>query len=288
MRLAGLHCAVLLAVAGCGAGQGVPPKARPLPLHESQWTWLDARCSDGALQLGSLGLERTLTVEVTEGALRLTHESQLVTERCRVLDVWSAAPGTSAELWSFVPEASVTLPAEVECGPAETESTDGTLRLHGDVLEIVMRRSAWCRGFDARFTYRRSQPTPLTPEGLAARYVAHWNRGDAAAIAHLFIEQGSLIEPFTRTADGRYARLTGRQAVQSWLARAFASSRWQAMRLLSVERSGGEGQWRFDWEYIDDRLAAPLRGRNLLVVAGGEIYETEVQLVTDPEMRVAR
>jgi hypothetical protein len=247
---------------------------------------LDATCSDGSLELGSLGLERTLTIEVVQGALRLTHESELLTEGCHVVDVWSANPGQSADLWRFVPEVAVTLPADAECGPAEREPMDGTLHLNGDVLELVTRRSAWCRGFDARFTYRRSEPVPLSAEGLAERYVAHWNRGDAAAIGRLFVEQGSLVEPFTRTADGRYARHAGRAAVQAWHARAFASAGWQAMRLLSVQRAGAEGQWAFDWEYLDDRLASPLRGRNLFVVAGGEIFESELQLRNDPQPRV--
>ncbi len=287
MKRALFQCATLATLAACGAGQaGAPGSAhRPAPLHESRWAWLDATCSDGSLELGSLGLERTLTIEVVEGALRLTHESELVTEGCHVVDVWSANPGQSAELWRFVPEVAVTLPPDAECGPAELEPMDGTLRLNGDVLEIVTRRSAWCRGFDARFTYRRSEPLPLSAEGLAERYVAHWNRGDAVAIGRLFVEQGSLVEPFTRTADGRYARHAGREAVQAWHARAFASAGWQAMRLLSVERAGSAGQWAFDWEYLDDRLASPLRGRNLFVVAGGEIFESEVQLLNDPQPR---
>lgn len=277
----------LFALAGCGAAAVGPTSHRPPPLHESRWTWLDATCSDGSLELGSLGLERTLTIEVAEGALRLTHESELLTEGCRVLDVWSATPGQSAELWRFVPEVAVTLPADAECGPAELEPTDGALHLSGDVLEIVTRRSAWCRGFDARFTYRRSEPSPSSAAGLAARYVAHWNRGDAAAIGRLFVAEGSLVEPFTRTTDGRYARHAGRAEVQAWHARAFASASWEAMRLLAVERAGGEGRWAFEWEYLDDRLATPLRGRNLFVVAGGEIYEAEVQLLADPHPRVA-
>ena len=210
MKRAFFHCATLATLAACGAGQaGAPGSAHPpAPLHESRWAWLDATCSDGSLELGSLGLERTLTIEVVEGALRLTHESELVTEGCHVVDVWSANPGQSAELWRFVPE--VALPPDAECGPAELQPMDGTLRLNGDVLEIVTRRSAWCRGFDARFTYRRSEPVPLSAEALAERYVAHWNRGDAAAIGRLFVEQGSLVEPFTRTGDGRYARHAGR------------------------------------------------------------------------------
>jgi hypothetical protein len=33
---------------------------------------------------------------------------------------------------------------------------------------------------------------------------------------------------------------------------------------------------------MDPHLSEPIVGRNLFVVAGGEIYETEIQLVSDP------
>jgi hypothetical protein len=33
---------------------------------------------------------------------------------------------------------------------------------------------------------------------------------------------------------------------------------------------------------MDPGLEAPLHGRNLFVIAGGEIYEAELQLVDDP------
>jgi hypothetical protein len=252
-------------------------------LAGSRWVWLDAECSDGALELGSVGLERTLGVEISpRGVVQLTFDSELAASGCSATSVWSVTPTQRAARWRFAPEAVVALPPDGRCGADEREATEGTLRMLGDVLEVVVYRSQWCRGFDARFLYRRSTPDQLTPRALAARYIAHWNRGDAAAVAQLFVDDGALIEPFTRTDDGNYARHQGRAEVQAWLDRAFASSPWLALRLLSFEPGAGPGQWIATWDYMDANLATPLRGRNLFVIAGGEIFETELQLVAEP------
>lgn len=278
--------ALLLFACGCASAPKSPwelnGKARG-GLSGSHWVWLDAECSDGALELGSVGLERTLAIDITgQGVVQLTFDSQLATAGCSATSVWTVNPTQRSARWRFVPEALVALPPGGQCGAEERAPTDGTLRLLGDVLEVVIYRSQWCRGFDARFLYRRSTPEQLEPRALAARYVAHWNRGDAAAVAQLFVDDGALIEPFSRTDDGNYARHQGRAEVQAWLERAFASSPWQALRLLSFEPGSDEGQWIATWDYMDANLASPLRGRNLFVMAGGEIYETELQLVADP------
>jgi hypothetical protein len=257
-------------------------------LAGSRWVWLDAECSDGALELGSVGLEPTLGVEISpQGVVQLTFDSELAAAGCSATSVWTVTPTQRAARWRFTPEALVALPPDGRCGAEEREATEGTLRMLDDVLEVVVYRSQWCRGFDARFVYRRSTPDQLAPRALAARYIAHWNRGDAAAVAQLFVDDGALIEPFTRTDDGNYARHEGRAQVQAWLERAFASSPWLALRLLSFEAGADEGQWIATWDYMDANLAAPLRGRNLFVIAGGEIFETELQLVADPLPKAA-
>lgn len=281
-----LVCAAC-ALAGCASSDPNPWAAATAHqrggLAGSRWVWVDASCSDGALELGSVGLERTLGIEIDrQGAVQLTFDSQLAAQGCSATSVWTVTPLPRSARWRFSPEALVVLPPGGSCGAEERAATEGTLRMLGDLLEVVVYRSQWCRGFDARFLYRRSAPEQLTPRGIAARYIANWNRGDAAAVAQLFVDDGALIEPFTRTDDGNYARHQGRAAVQAWLTQAFASSPWLALRLLSFEPGSGEGQWVATWDYMDANLQQPLRGRNLFVMAGGEIFETELQLIGDP------
>ena len=56
------------------------------------------------------------------------------------------------------------------------------------------------------------------------------------------------------------------------------------MRLLAIEPGTTEGHFTAEWEYMDPLLSEPLRGRNLFVLAGGEIYEAELQLLGDPSV----
>jgi hypothetical protein len=264
-------------------------------LQGARFVWVEAECSDGPLELGQLGFERELAVEVGRDTLLLTFDTAVVTAGCRSTSVVSvkAAPdadttqGGPTELYRYTPESVVTLPAGTSCGAVETSPALGTLRLAGDQLELVTQGSPWCRGFDARFVYRRSEPKPLLPEQVAARYVAHFDRGDARSVAALFEAAGSLVEPFTRTDDGNYERHEGRAAVQAWLVRSFASTPWHAMRLLALVPGSSSDQLIADWEYMDANLAEPLRGRNLFVIAAGEIYESEIQLTSDPKPAAA-
>src|SRR5690349_18659853 len=216
----------LLAVCWLGCASGVQPK----PTTESRaslvgrWEWVDAECSDGALQLGSVGLERTLDIaHDPRGDLLFTYDNRVTTEGCERTSVWRVAYAKAGR-FSFEPQAFVSLPDGRACGADEREATDGTLRSTGDMLEVVAARSPWCRGFDARFVYRRGPAPRLSPTEIAVRYVAHWNRGDAASVAELFADEGSLVEPFTRTDDGNYARHQGRDQVRAWLERASSST----------------------------------------------------------------
>jgi hypothetical protein len=251
-------------------------------LSDGRFEWLQAECDDGPLDLASIGFERTLWLQLQGGKLLLTLDTQLATKGCGQTTVWLATSTSASEFWRFEPQALVALPpAAAECGATEREAVNGTMRADGDELELVTQRSPWCRGFDARFVYRRAPPRPLTPEEIVVRYVAHFDRGDADAIAGLFEDKASLVEPFTRTGDGNYARHEGRDAVRAWYASAFTTARWHAMRLLAYEPREA-GHVAADWEYMDARLREPLRGRNLFLIAEGEIYEAEVQLVSDP------
>jgi len=281
----------LVSVAACRAhgksAEAAVRSARDLVAEfaPGRFEWVEAECNDGALDLAALGFERSLSVQAQAGSLLLTLDTRLATQGCAQTSVWQAKPANEVELWHLDPQALVALPPGAACGAVEREAVDGSLRIEGDELEIVTHRSPWCRGFDARFVYRRVEPRPLSPQEVVIRYFAHFDRGDAASIALLFEDKASMVEPFTRTADGSYARHEGRDALRGWYASAFSSSSWHAMRLVGVE-TRESGQLVADWEYMDANLAEPLRGRNLFLIAEGEIYETEVQLVTDPVRKI--
>jgi hypothetical protein len=154
--------------------------------------------------------------------------------------------------------------------------------MSGDSVEEVRFSSPWCRGFDVRFTYQRMPEAPLRDDEIIRRYAAHWNRGDALAVAALFSEQAVLIEPFTRTQDGNPQRHEGRERVQAWLAEAFATTPWLALELDAWLPPDASGQTTVSWRYMDARLAKPVRGRNLFVLSGGEIFASELQLLDEP------
>ncbi|MGD8862012.1 MAG: nuclear transport factor 2 family protein [Myxococcales bacterium] len=278
----------LLAAALLGLIACRPPatQTRPRPmvaeLDGTRWTFVDAECSDGDVELGHAGFEREIFLELREGGLRMTYETRLATEGCATTSVWQANVSVDGEYFRLDPQARVSMPAGRACGAEPESGTEGALRLSDDVLEVVELRSPWCRGFDVRFFYRRLPARRLSDDEVVRHYVAHFNRRDAEAVAGLFASSGSLVEPFTRTEDGNYARHEGREAVRGWFARSFESSDWSAMRLLSIQPGPDAGQLIARWQYMDPRLAQPLEGRNLFVLAAGEIFEAEVQLVGSP------
>lgn len=279
----------LLVCSGCSTGASRRPVAEPaapLPISamtDTRWTWLSAQCVDGSLSLDPLGFERTLRSELRGNRLILTYDTSLAEPPCTSTEVWTLTP-VSGNQWWFSPDARVTLPAAATCGAREDAPRQGVLRMSGDTLEEIHFGSAWCRGFDARFSYRRAAPEQLDTEQIVRRYLAHWNRRDPRAVASLFAADGLLVEPFTRSNDGSPVRHQGRANVEAYLTDAFASTPWLAMQLTGIELRS-ESQATATWQYMDARLAEPVSGRNLFVMAGGEIFATELQLLTPPVPR---
>lgn len=273
---------LLLACAGRAAEPAEPGAGTSIArLDGSRWLWVSAECSDGAVDLATLGFDQELFLSVQQSSLLMTYETSLATKGCDTTEIWRVSFAETGQ-FGFEPQSRVTLPAGADCGARASERVDGALRLSDDTLEVVTARSPWCRGFDARFVYRRVPSEPLDARALVTRYVAHFNRRDAEGMAHLFSEAGSLVEPFSHTADGNYRRHQGRGEIRAWYASAFAGTPWLAMRLLEIDTTDEGGQVAATWEYMDENLKAPIRGRNLFVLAGGEIFESEVQLISEP------
>lgn len=275
----------------CAARQGesaAPSGAIALsPLDKAHFRWVSAQCVDGVLDLARQGFERTLTTEVYGGKLRFTYDTRLAQPECISTEVWSLQPSAAGQ-WQFTADAEVRLPAEKPCGAAsfDTRPNDavgqGVVQIAGDTLEELRFGSPWCRGFDARFVYQRIPNPPLDRDEIIRRYVAHWNRRDAHAVASLFADQGALVEPFTRSNDGLPVRHEGRAKIEAWLSQAFGSVPWFALQLTDIQSFDDNGQSLALWRYFDPGLAEPLYGRNLFVLAGGEIFATELQLVSEP------
>jgi hypothetical protein len=279
-----LACCIL--VCAC-AGGTTPAAAKSGPLSEldgASYRWVSAQCVDGALDLARQGFERTLSSELLGSRLRFTYETRLAQPHCVSTEVWSLAPDRAgAGQWQFVADADVRLPADAPCGAALPLGVEhGVVQVTGDTLEELRFGSAWCRGFDARFVYRRIPQRPLGQAELVRRYIAHWNRRDASATAALFAQNGTLSEPFSRSSDGLPMRHEGRAQIEAWLRSAFDSVPWLALQLNEIETLDEPGQTLALWRYFDPKLAEPLQGRNLFVLAGGEIFATELQLVSEP------
>jgi hypothetical protein len=279
----GVACCWLMA---CAGSPDVTPDPTPSlasfrALDHARFIWVSAQCVDGVLELGKNGFERSLTSELDGKGLRFTYDTHLAQPSCESTEIWSLQL-SAAGMWQFSQEAEVRLPATAACGASGSISGQGMLQLQGDTLEELRFGSPWCRGFDARFVYRRVPDSTLSRDELIRRYVAHWNRRDAHAVAGLFSPQGLLIEPFSRSSDGTPVRHDGRDNVEAWLSQAFSSVPWLALQLSNIASLDDQDQMSAGWRYRDPRLAEPLSGRNLFVLAGGEIFATELQLVSEP------
>jgi hypothetical protein len=285
--LAAYGCA-LVVVCLCACTGGTPVRSSPGPVRleafdRANYRWVSAQCVDGVLDLARQGFERTLSTERLGSRLRFTYETRLAQPQCVSTEVWSLSPDAGAGQWQFVADADVRLPVETPCGAAlPTGVEHGVVQVTGDTLEELRFNSSWCRGFDVRFVYRRTPDRPLGQAELIRRYVAHWNRRDARAIAALFAHNGTLSEPFSRSSDGQPIRHEGRVQIEAWLRSAFDSVPWLALQLSDIETLDEQGQSLALWRYFDPKLAEPVQGRNLFVLAGGEIFATELQLVSEP------
>lgn len=247
-------------------------------LDRSSWSWFEAACIDRPLDLFKRGFEQKLRVRVQNDGLLLTFDNEFIGEGCEQTVVMSATPALEQDQWQIVEEARVALPADDACFGRPEQVRPGIVRLSGDVLELLIYRSDWCNGFDVRFAYRSIPNTPLTDRQLIRHYAAHFNRRDPASLAALFAETGSLTEPIASTVDGNPKRHQGRKEVERFFRSAFESTRWLALRMTAIERSNEPGYYFANWDYMDSHLEKPFGGRNLFIVAEGEIFQTEIQI----------
>ena len=261
--------------------EGIPPG-----IGGSRWRWVEAHCTEGALDLLGRGYAATLEVRQDGDSLTLLTDQVFATERCQHTLLTTATPGNPD--WQIEEAVRVAVPATPECMGVPEPRRPGDLRIRGAQLEVLVQRSQWCNGLEVRMVYERAPDGLLGDDQIVRRYVAFWNQGDANAAAGLFAQQGSILEPFTRTATGEPYRHVGRQAVLTWFQETFGSAPWRAMRILSIAEQpteGGSTHRIVTWEYMDPRLTAPFTGITHFTIAAGEIFEARVELMGTPSTR---
>lgn len=254
----------------------------PVGLDGTQWRWIEAHCTEGPLDLAARGFSSTLRVHQDGESLLLVHDQTIASDECARTIVQRVSPPDQPGELEMEEVARVAVPSNEACFARPEPPRPGEVRRVGDLLEVLVQRSNWCGGFEVRMVYAAAVPQLLEDDEIVRRYVAHYGRGDADRLAALFAETGSLLEPFTQTPTGDPYRHDGREAVRAWFQQAFEGTPWRGMRILSMQPGEQPHTMVAEWEYMDPRLAEPLRGRNRFTVAAGEIFEAQIELMGEP------
>lgn len=251
-------------------------------LNGSRWQWVEAHCTEGELDLASEGFSRTAEVSSDDQGLLFVYDQQFG-DTCEQTIAQRARPGDDPDAqWRMEEQAVVTVG---ECPERREADRPGDVRRRGQFLEVYVQRSVWCNGLEVRMVYAPAAPVAHGGRQLARHYAAHFNRRDARRVTELFAANGSLIDPFTRTPTDLPMRYDGQAAIFEWFREVFANTPWVAMRVIDIEAGDAPGAFLMNWHYMDPRLDAPFGGRNRFAIAGGEIFETSIE-ITQQEVEV--
>ncbi len=270
-------------------GAGSLPSA---PLAPFRWapksaapdgTGFEAHCTEGPLDLAARGFSQELRIESDNQGLLLTYDQTFETEGCTQTVVQRARPMEGGRQFGMVEEVRIAQPPTEECTGSMEQERVGEVRKNGDLLEVLVQRSfVWCNGLEVRMVYAPMAPAMLEGDQIVRRYAAHFNRRDAARVAGLFAESGSLVEPFHVTRTGGASRHDGRSAIRAYYEETFRGVEWLAFKLDDVEPAGEQGHLIANWEYMDPRVSEPFGGRNHFTIAAGEIFESRIELTEPP------
>lgn len=257
----------------------------PTALGSTEWTWAEAACTEGPLDLASRGFAATMhVVEEAGGTILLVQDHTYADVDCALTIVTRVSPPTTPGELRMEEIARVAVPSTPECFGQPEPPRPGEVRRAGRRLEVLTQRSRWCGGFEVRFAFDPAMPRMLSNDELARHYAVYFSLGDADALARLFAEVSSLAEPFTTTTTGDPYRHDGREAVRQWFADAFAGTSWRALRITGMSPGATAHEVSMSWEYMDSRLAAPITGVNHFTTAAGEIFESRIELSSAPEV----
>lgn len=272
----------------------------PATLSAYRWRYVEGTCTEGILDMSVRGFSETLVVEEVPGGLVFVADRHFGADECTQTVRLSATRSTDAlagALWSFQERSRVSYPDSPRCERITQEDALGEVRMRGANLELFIRRAPWCGGYEARLVYART--TTLGDDGAegasgdeaAARtlrhFVAAWNDRDALAVAGLYAALGVHEDPHRPDEAGRPTRHQGRAAIAAYFADVFHQVPWLALRLLAahvapVAPGAGESDQRQQVhatvEYMDPRLASPLRGELALELVDGRVFSSRLEL----------
>lgn len=240
---------------------------------------------EGDLGLAQRGFQQELRLAADATGLVLLYDNAFEQGACTQTIVQHATPGASLQAdWQMREEQRLAVPLTPECEGRREPPRPGTVLRRGDTLEVYVQRSVLCNGYEVKMVYAPLPAAPRTDDQLVRHFVAFANRRDAGALASLFAEAGSLLEPFTITETNEPARHDGREAIRAWFGEAFGPLPWVAMRLTGIAPGAQAGQLVATWEYMDPRVRAPFAGRSTFTVGAGEIFEMLMELTGQPEL----
>jgi hypothetical protein len=270
-----------------GGGESAFSSAGTVPVGPevggTRWNWIEAHCTEGPLDLAERGFAQELRVESDNQGLLLTYDQTFANESCTHTVVQRARPNADGRTFTMVEEVRIAQPPTDECAGSMEQERVGEVRRNGDLLEVLVQRSfVWCNGFEVRMVYAPMAPAMLEGDQIVRRYAAHFNRRDAARVAALFADSGSLVEPFHVTRTGGASRHDGRSAIRAYYEETFRGVEWLALKLENIEPAGQQGHLVADWKYIDPRVSEPFGGRNHFTIAAGEIFESRIELTEPP------
>lgn len=299
-----LFLSVLLAACGGSSEQTTPDESgdldptaggmatrivdMPTGLDGTQWRWIEAHCTEGPLDLQARGFAQKLRVAQDGESLLLTYDQMFATEQCNQTVLQRVSPPPQPGELRMEEIARIAVPPTPACfGRPELPRPGEVRRAEGNRLEVLVQRSNWCNGFEVRMVYEPVMPQLLTDEEIVRHYVAYFSLGETDRLATLFAQTGSLLEPFTETDTGDPYRHDGREQVRQWFAETFQGAPWRAMRVLEMAPGEQPHTMVAEWEYMDPRLAQPLRGRTRFTIAAGEIFEAQIELLDNPVLSPA-
>ncbi|MEZ4255434.1 MAG: hypothetical protein R3A78_06925 [Polyangiales bacterium] len=256
------------------AAEGTTPAGAELA--GTVWRWVEGECTEGPLRPNGKP-EEVLAVEADGSGLLFVQDRTM--ERvpaCAETIYVRAQPGKAPGEYVLREETRMQASADSACGAPREGDHAAVLRRRGENLEVLMQRAKyWCDGFEARMVYAPATKPVPDDRTLVRHFLGAMARRDANSVASLYAEKGSLVDPYTQTDTGQAARFDGRTMIAAWYTRAFQGTPWVAVQPVATNLGRANGVVFVNWKYMDARLEAPIDVETRLLVATGEIFESE-------------